>query len=457
MKSKCLRLWTHRRSTCVLLKADEGQALVTAALALTVLLGFTGLAVDMGVLRYEKRLQQTAADAAAIAGASNLPFGGVASGAQNASASNGFTDNGGGQVNNCTSSTTVGTVCVEINNPPLSGPHTGDSNYVEALVAAVHPTYFMRVLGVNSKSVTARAVATIRGGGPEGACLYTLGPPTDEIQGVNINGSATLDGPSCGIVDNGNFNTKGNKLVVNAGTFGVSGDWERAGPGGTVTCTGSATCPTVDMPAVSDPLSKLTPPCSSCPGGTSISINGDGNYTGSGVTYSNGVYTVSPGTYTSISISGTGSGNTVVFSPGTYIFNGGGNLTIPGNANISGAGVTFYFTNTATISVNGTPHIELTAPTSGTYEGILMYQDPNDTNVGPFPNGPTISGNSGSFYNGTLYFPSAQLTFSGDSQGYDVAIVIVKSLALSGNPTVHLKGSAGMPSGPIIETAVLVE
>src|SRR6516164_3968761 len=80
MSAKRLRLWTHVRSKCVFLRADEGQALVTVALALTVLLGFTGLAVDMGVLRYEKRLQQTAADAAAIAGASNLPFGGVVSG-----------------------------------------------------------------------------------------------------------------------------------------------------------------------------------------------------------------------------------------------------------------------------------------------------------------------------------------------------------------------------------------
>jgi uncharacterized membrane protein len=41
---------------------------ITAA-ALVVLMGFMGLGLDMGVLRYEKRLQQSAADAAAIAGA----------------------------------------------------------------------------------------------------------------------------------------------------------------------------------------------------------------------------------------------------------------------------------------------------------------------------------------------------------------------------------------------------
>jgi uncharacterized membrane protein len=145
-------------------KNQSGQALVSTVLALTVLLGFGGLAIDMGALRYEKRLQQTAADAAAVAGASNLTHGGVTSGAQNASAANGFTDG----VNNVT---------VTINNPPASGPHSGNGNYVEALVVAVQPTYFMRIFGINSETITARAVATNISGGASSGCLYTLGPP----------------------------------------------------------------------------------------------------------------------------------------------------------------------------------------------------------------------------------------------------------------------------------------
>ncbi|HEY1422618.1 MAG TPA: pilus assembly protein TadG-related protein, partial [Candidatus Acidoferrum sp.] len=54
---------------------QSGQVLVGAALALVVLCGFAGLAIDMGTLRYQKRLQQTAADSAAIAGAQNVNFG----------------------------------------------------------------------------------------------------------------------------------------------------------------------------------------------------------------------------------------------------------------------------------------------------------------------------------------------------------------------------------------------
>lgn len=73
-------------------KNESGQALVFAVLALgIVLMGFAGLGIDMGYMRYEKRLQQTAADAAAIAGANDILPGGVTEAAQNAAAANGFT------------------------------------------------------------------------------------------------------------------------------------------------------------------------------------------------------------------------------------------------------------------------------------------------------------------------------------------------------------------------------
>jgi hypothetical protein len=382
----------------------------------------------MGALRYEKRLQQTAADAAAIAGASNLPFGGVVSGGQNASAANGFTDNGGGQVSNCTSSAVVGTVCVQINNPPASGPHAGNINYVEALVAAVQPTYFMRILGVSRQSVSARAVATNLGGSSNGACLYVLGAPSASIEGVNINGKATLNAPTCGIVDNGNFNTKGNALTVNASTFGISGNWANSGPGGTVTCTASATCPADNMPFAADPLSYLTPP----PVGNPTTFNPSN---------------IIPGTYSSISFSGNGTYN---FPSGTYVVDGPGGFSCSGTPTITGTDVTFYFTNGATFNCVGNVTVQLSAPTSGTYAGILFYQDPNDTN------GPSVGGNSSTNYNGALYFPRSQVTFFGNNSSLDVAIVVTQSIALSGTPTVNLQGSTGLPPG-VIENAVLVE
>jgi hypothetical protein len=407
-------------------KNQSGQALVSTVLALTVLLGFGGLAIDMGALRYEKRLQQTAADAAAVAGASNLTHGGVTSGAQNASAANGFTDG----VNNVT---------VTINNPPASGPHSGNGNYVEALVVAVQPTYFMRIFGINSETITARAVATNVSGGANSGCLYTLGPPSSSIEGVNINGSAILNAPTCGIVDNGNYNTKGNALTVNASTFGVSGSANISGPGGTVTCTGGASsCPTYGTPASSDPLSYLTPPALQTPS--------YGNVTTSGT------QTLQPGTYSSITV---GKNSTVTMNPGIYYVNGSGGVSFNGAGTVIGDGVTVYFTNGATINATGGGNkldIQLSPPTSGPYAGVLFYQDPNDTAA------PSLGGDNNSYFSGILYFPAVQLTFFGNNVSYSTGIVVADAIALSGNPTVNLQGTAGLPPGvTIVSSATLVE
>src|ERR1700739_90314 len=283
-------------------KNQSGQALATMAIAMVVLAGFAGLAMDMGTLRYQKRLQQSAADAAAIAGASNIGFGGMVAGGQNAAIANGFTDASSNTLSTCTTpGAGIGTVCVQITAGPTAGPHAGNTNYVEAYVSVVQPTYFMTLFGVNSETVTARAVATNTSGagGPGPGCLYTLGAPTASIEGVNINGNATLNAPTCGIVDNGNYNSKGNSLVVNASTFGVVGDANVKGPGGSVTCVQSPnSCPTPGMAPSPDPeAGKLTPPCSPCTGGTAISISGNGGFSGSGVSYANNTYTIQPGTY----------------------------------------------------------------------------------------------------------------------------------------------------------------
>lgn len=90
-----------------------------------------------------------------------------------------------------------------------------------------------------------------------------------------------------------------------------------------------------------------------------------------------------------------------------------------------------------------------------------MYQDPLDTNVGPAPSGPSLGGNSGSTFNGILYFPKDQLTFYGNNSSYSVGVVVADSLALSGNPTVNLNGASsvpgGLPPGFTVGSATLVE
>lgn len=410
-------------------KPESGQALVLAALALVVLTGFAGLAIDMGTLRYQKRLQQNAADAAAIAGASNLASNslGVTAGAQNASATNGFTDAGGGQTSSCTDpGATVGTVCVQVNNPPLSGPHTSNANYVEVLVAAVQPTYFMRIFGVNSETITARAVATNVSGGAGSGCLYAL---DTSANGVSISSSgATLNATGCGIVNNGNFGPNGGGYTITTDTFGVSGTCNGCG-GGTVVCVRTPDiCPTYRMPPAADPLANLAPPLVGAP--TPFNI---GN--------------IIPGVYNGISLIGNG---TFLFPAGNYILDGA-DFLCGGIQTIQGTGVTFFFTNNATFNCAGNVTLQLTAPTTGPYAGILFYQDPNDTRAA------SIGASNASFLNGALYFPKAGLTLFGNNN-YDVAIIVADAFTLSGSTNVTFQGAAGLPAGvKLISNVALVE
>jgi hypothetical protein len=447
----------------MLLKDEKGQALYMSAMAMLVLMGFLGLGIDMGVLRYEKRLQQSAADAAAIAGASNLAYGGYATGAQKASAENGFQDNGGGNSALCspggagnppagtpTSTAPVGTICVQVNNPPASGPHSAGANsgsYVEVLVSAVQPTYFMPVVGFTKSTVTARAVAGNLAPAFGGACLYTLNPDTVGIQGININGTGKtikLDAPNCGVVDNGDFSDQAgnNKINVNAAYVGVSGNVQDKS---NVTCTDGQTgaeCPSQGSPPVANPLAYLTPPCS----GTACGGNAwDGNNTIFPNHYS-GTMSLGPGTWT--------------FEPGLYVFDGGG-LSIGANATVTGTGVTFYFTNGATVTATGTPLIQFEACggtiscTSGAMPGVLFYQDPTPPYNSP---GPSLGGNSGSYFDGALYFPNSPVTFFGNGQAISVAIVVAGEVLLSGTPSITLTGTSGLPPGEnLIMNSALVE
>lgn len=457
-------------------RSANGQALPLTALALFVLLGVVGMAIDMGVMRYNKRLQQTAADAAAIAGAADLNFGGVATAALSAAQAEGFADTGtycNSSTSTCPSSGGVGYVAVTVNwsgsscGGPCSGPHQGDPDYVEVLVSDVHPTLFMSLLGAHSETIVARAVATNLSGGPDTGCIYSLGLPSSQIQGINLTGQTTLTAVNCGIVDNGNYNTQGSSLTVSAATFGMAGDRYSTGNGGSVTCTATPTsCPTPNMPVAADPLGGVPAP-SEPAASTSCSLDTSGACNVS--VGSNTTATLYPGTYTSISIGG---GANVTFEPGLYYIddpsstlglyiNGTGSgksdtIVSMGTSGTTGwDGVTFYFTGEATVdSVGGGNHVDLnlTAPTTGTYAGILFFQSRTDTS------GPTLGGDNNTQFNGALYFPDAQLTFYGNSTSYTTGIVVADSIALSGNPnvTVDYPTPGGTGVNPI-KNAVLVQ
>jgi hypothetical protein len=83
--------------------------------------------------------------------------------------------------------------------------------------------------------------------------------------------------------------------------------------------------------------------------------------------------------------------------------------------------------------MHGNAVLDITAPTSGTYEGVLIYQDRR----APFGES-HINGNSASRFEGGFYFPSRQLTFNGNTGMQTECLQLVaRRLVFSGNSSVQ--------------------
>ncbi|HEX6741908.1 MAG TPA: hypothetical protein VF079_08975, partial [Sphingomicrobium sp.] len=76
---------------------------------------------------------------------------------------------------------------------------------------------------------------------------------------------------------------------------------------------------------------------------------------------------------------------------------------------------------------------DLTSPTSGTYKGMIFYQDRRAT----ADNSVKINGNSSSSFRGAFYFPKADLTFNGNAGMITTCMQIVaKDVTFTGNSAI---------------------
>ncbi|MGC1684953.1 MAG: pilus assembly protein TadG-related protein [Candidatus Acidiferrales bacterium] len=217
------------------------------AVSMFALIALMGLAIDMGYYRYFRRKMQTAADAAALAGALQVPFGSanIQTAGTSAATENGFTAGNG--------------VTVTISNPPVDPPFNSSTypTYVEAKVTESQlPTFFSRIFGVTSfpGTLTTSAVA-------EGSlnCIYAL--DTSKATTV-VTVSNAIVNSNCGITDNSGMTLTGGftglcapsvqvfvSPAVAAGSCSNGKDVKPAPP-------------TLLWHQVGDPFAYLTAPCS---------------------------------------------------------------------------------------------------------------------------------------------------------------------------------------------------
>jgi len=355
--------------------SENGQSLILIALSMTVLMGFLGLAIDVGVLYRTKQNAQIAADAAAVAGAQNLMYGGTSTTAQtagkNASAANGYTDGSSG-------------VTVVVNTPPATGPNA-KAGFVEAIVAKSKGMSFAAVLGRKSTTVAARAVAGTPVYG--NACIWLMAPSG---MGLAVQGSYHIDVGSCGIYVN---SPDANAIGVTGNSGYMKAKFLDAVGNVTPQHQTTPTPITKNTAPRKNPWGNLSGP--SVPSGCTSTFPTTGTSAISVTTTNNATY---KGTATNkvVCFTQAVTANDGVYFPGadqgvTYVFENG--LTIATGATVTFGASTYNastntFSNTtgATIELYGgtlnqqsNSILNMYAPTAGPMNGIGIYQPTTNT------------------------------------------------------------------------------
>jgi Flp pilus assembly protein TadG len=353
-------------------KSSKGNVALLFALLTPVVIGGAGLATEVGVW-YHRRLElQSAVDAAAYAAAVSLRSGAsqdtFTHEALAAAQSNGFDPSQG---------------TITVHWPPQSGTHQ-TSQAIEVLVSENVPRFFTGIfistpLVENTRSVTTFQTAS-------NACVLALNPSASGA--ALFSGSSQVSLTGCSVMTN----SLSPSAVLSQGSATLSTDCIISVGGVSLTAGVSETVcsnPVTQAPPVADPFANVpAPPTSgSCQ-------NSSGNSLSPGV-YCNGL---------------TLQGNTTL-QPGVYVIQGG-DLKVNASANITGNGVTIYMVGSNAVTMNGNATVNLSAPTSGTYSGMLMMGDHAGANVSE-----KLDGTADSTMTGAIYFPKQNVNYIGNFAG----------------------------------------
>ena len=375
------------------------------AFCLPIVIGGAGLGAETGYWYYERLRLQNAADAGAYAAAIEARAGSststMRSVALRAASDNGFDP---------------ASVTAQVNYP--FGAVAGTTS-LQLVLSHPEPRFFSQIFSQDNVTVSTAAIASFNSSA--NACILSLDPTASKS--VLFSGSSSLTLSGCNVMTNSNavdaITTQGSALLTAPCLMSVGG----------VVLTNNVTLtscpqPLTNLPKTADPFSGLQPPTipSTC-----NASNGN---------------TLQPGRY----CGGLTLGGTVNLNPGTYIVDGG-SFKINANANIVGSGVTFYLTNSATADFNGNATVNLSAPTSGNYSGVLLFADKNNS----AGSGHKFNGTADSKMTGAIYSPSQSVNYLGNFSGQNGCTQIVaKTIQWNGNTSMAVDCSAfGMQQIPV--------
>ncbi len=362
---------------------ERGTVLAVVAVSMVALLGMAALAIDLSSFDQAQRQAQSAADAGALAGAQDLPGTAVA--------------------------TQAASKYAVTNDPGASVNATASSSQVTVSVTTTNPTFFGKLFGYPSATVSARAVA----GGTGDQTLAAVFAMDTSCGGLGIEFSGkgnTIDGA---VHSNGSLSVQGGPS-----TYGPTGS------GGPNSCTptwstgkgitfNGASSPSTDSVARGWPapytsvLDSHTGVCAV--GGAGVQTAPYFDFTAQSPPVSNTVYCA------------TGQDS---HGYGIY-FNGSG---------LSATNVTFIAEGTGNVYASGSGMSFTPNPNAG---GLLVYQ----------ASATTFQVNGQGFLSGgTIFAPNAEIDISGAGSVHTYGFIEAKDVFFNGG-SVDLTGTGPPVTG----------
>ena len=435
----------HLRKFFIGVEAEAGQAVVLIAIVLLAMLMMVGLAIDAGQVYSARRAMQESADAAAYAAAVTLYQGGTqaqAFAAATADATiNGFTHDG---------STTV----ITINQPTVAPYNT--NRFVEVTIKRNVKTSLVPA----QAAITQVTVHAIAGADSLNNDYAIMALDRNSVNSAFVVGSsADLNISGGGIV----VNSLGGNAATNAAPLGnwniscpstnpcnidiaggTASSWPAATPGNPKYFNGART----GQPQVTDPFAGYPKPSTTgLPCGTQAACTNRAGFGPGSDTLGTGIYT------------GNLSGKNLCH--GIYILKGGGmggdigvntTSTDPVTGDVCDGKVFIFNTMSnypavggtcSAMGVSGNHDITMYALTSGTYAGLLIYQDSACTATMSF------GGTAFSLVaTGTIYLPNAAFTANGQPT-INGGQLVAKTIDLQ-NSTLNINYSAATSAQPIL-------
>jgi Flp pilus assembly protein TadG len=389
-----------------------GNVAIVFGLSLPLVVGGAGLGVETTYWYYKHLQLQSAANQAAYAGAIEIRAGSSTSTAQAAALStastNGFDAASG---------------TLTFNTPPTSGTHQ-NSQAVEVILREPEQRFFSQIFSSSPVNAQGRAVAAFSTA--SGACILALDPSASKAANFSGSSAVTLNG--CSVMANSvapdAVNLQGAGQLTTDCLISVGGA-QTTNNVHYNTCT----APITNAPPVADPFANIPAPSTT------------------GACQSSSGAVLQPGIYCGgLTLQGA-----KTLSPGTYVVEG--DFKTNANAVVVGSGVTIYVTSGGKVSMNGNATVTLSAPTSGTYSGLLLFGDRTDASA------VTLNGTAASQMTGNLYFSNQAVSYLGNFSGLNGCVRVVgRTVQWSGNTSVSDNcTNYGMQEIPAQQVVALVE